>query len=208
MGEIRSNYTPSWIQYYTAGVGRKPTDSYWLSYRADLASIFQGLCAYCEEFTSGEVDHFQPKSKFPHLVYTWDNWLFACHECNHSKLDSWPASGYVDPCVRSEIDRPERYFVFDTQTGRIMPIGNLTATSRQKAQKTIDDIGINNLHHRKKRVVWLELFSAAMPANPEGLTGRTREILVRFASREMQLSSFIRAWLSEHGYPMENLEGE
>ena len=159
--------------------------------------------------TSGEVDHFQPKSKFPHLVYTWGNWLFACHECNHSKLDQWPAAdGYVDPCAISEPHRPEHYFAFDTLTGVIKPNSTLTPLSRQKAQETIDDIGINNLHHRRNRVVWLELFSAAMPANPEGLTGRTRQILMRFASREMQLSSFIRAWLSEHGYPMEDLESE
>ena len=208
MGQIRSVYTPRWIQYYTARVGKKPTDSYWRSFRDELENIFRGLCAYCEEATSGEVEHFQPKSKFPHLVYTWDNWLFACHECNHSKLDYWPASGYVDPCSNSKSDRPEDCFVFDIQTGLIMPNRDLTPSSHKKAQKTIEDIGLNNLHHRKKRVVWLELFSAAMPANPGGLTGRTREILVRFASREMQLSSFIRAWLSEHGYPMEDLESE
>ena len=208
LGKIRSVYTPRWIQYYKAHVGQRPTDSYWLNFLDELEGVFKGLCAYCEEYTFGEVDHFQPKSKFPHLVYTWGNWLFACHECNHSKLDKWPADGYVDPCAILEIDRPEHYFVFDTQTGRVMPNGNLTADYRKKAQETIDHIGINNLHHRKKRVVWLTMFSATMPANPGGLTGRTREIIARFASREMQLSSFVRAWLSEHGYPMEHLGSE
>ena len=138
---IHCIYTPLWIQYYPARVGKKPTDSYWRSFREELENVFRGLCAYCEEATSGEVEHFQPKSKFPHLVYTWDNWLFACHECNHSKLDYWPASGYVDPCSNSKSDRPEDCFVFDIQTGLIMPNRDLTPSSHKKARKPSKILG-------------------------------------------------------------------
>ena len=208
MGQIRSVYTPRWIQYYTARVGSKPTDSYWLKFRNDLESIFQGVCAYCEEYDKGEVDHFKPKSTFPDLVYSWTNWLFVCHGCNHSKSDSWPPGGYVDPCAISEPDRPEHYFAFDTLNGFIIPNTNLTPPSRQKAEETIKGMGLNNLHHRRVRTKCLKLFAAAMPANPEDLTGHTRELFAHFGSREVQLSSLIRAWLSEHGYPMEDLESE
>ena len=135
--KIRSVHTPPWVRYYKTKVGRKPTDSYWLRYRADIESVFQGLCAYCEVRDGREVDHFRPKSKFPHMVYSWSNWLLACHGCNHSKGSKWPVGGYVDPCTSSKLDSPEQYFIFDTKTGSILPNGSLTTRKRQKAQRTI-----------------------------------------------------------------------
>ena len=208
LGEIRADHTPRWVQYYTEGVGSRPTDSHWRHYYDNLKYVFGGLCAYCEEITKGEVDHFRPKSQFPDLVYSWSNWLFACHECNQAESSYWPAGGYVDPCEMSRPNRPEHYFLFDTQTGFILPNGSLTPRRRQKAQRTIDDLGLNDLQHLKERVEWLYLFSTAIPADPDGLTACTRKTLVRFASRESQLSSFVLTWLSEHGYLMEHLEGE
>ena len=206
--EIRARNTPRWVQYYTNGIGSRPTDSQWRQFHSDLEHSFRGLCAYCEETTKGEVDHFRPKSQFPSLVYSWSNWLFACHECNHRKSGNWPVGGYVDPCAISSSDRPELYFVFDTLTGFILPNRSLSPHRRQKAQTTIDDLRLNDLHHLKNRVEWIELFSAAIPADPDGLSDRTREILVHFASRETQLSSLILTWLSDHGYSMEIPESE
>ncbi len=204
LGKIRACYTPRWVQYYTKGVGRKPTDSHWRSFHDDLERVFGGLCAYCEEITNGEVDHFRPKSKFPDLVYCWSNWLFACHDCNQAKSSSWPAGGYVDPCAMSKSDRPECYFAFDVQAGVILANPSLSPRLRQKAQRTIHDLRLNDFHHLKNRVKWLELFSAAMPDAPNSLTTETTEILVHFASREMRLSSFVRTWLCERGFPLED----
>ena len=208
LAEVRTRYTPRWVRFYSKGVGNRPTDSYWRRYRDALRRVFAGLCAYCEETTRGEVDHFRPKSQFPHLVYSWSNWVFACHECNNAKTSVWPIAGYVNPCAKSLRDRPERQFTFDTQTGFIIPNRSLSPNGRQIAQRTIDDLGLNDWHHRQNRVQLLELFSAAMPAGPNGLTPRTRKILVRCASRESQLSSFVRVWLSERGFPAENSSGE
>ena len=208
MKRIRCIYTPRWIQYYPVRVGSKPTDDYWRRFHDELESVFRGLCAYCEEYTKGEVDHFKPKSKFPDLVYSWTNWLFVCQVCNRSKLDSWPDVGYVDPSAIPASHRPEHYFAFDTLTGFIVPSSTLTPLSRQKAQATIDDIGLNNLHHLKNRAAYLELLSAAMPHDPSGLTVSMKETFVHVVSRDRPLSSLIRAWFFEHGYPMEDLESE
>ena len=208
LGEIRTDHTPRWIQYYTEGIGSRPTDSHWRRFHDDLKCVFGGLCAYCEEITKGEVDHFRPKSQFPDLVYSWSNWLFSCHECNHAKSSAWPAGGYVDPCAMSGPDRAECHFHFDTQTGLILPSSSLSPSRLQKARRTIADLGLNEWHHLKKRVQLLELLSAIMPGDPNGLTACTREILVHFASRRMELSSLVRTWLSEHGYPIEDLDGE
>ncbi len=206
--QIRADHTPRWVQYYTKGVGDRPTDSHWRRFHDDLNVVFGGLCAYCEETTKGEIDHFRPKSQFPDLVYSWFNWLFACHECNNAKTGVWPPLGYVDPCAFSRVDRAEHHFVFNTQTGFISPKQSLSPHRSEKARRTIAQLRLNDPHHLKNRVEWLEMFSATMPDNPNDLTPRTTEILVRFASRGRQLSSLVRTWLSEHGYPMEDVDRE
>lgn len=202
LSEIRARHTPRWVQYYRQGVGSRPADSHWRRFYDDLKRVFGGLCAYCEEITKGEVDHFRPKSQFPDLVYCWSNWLFACHECNHAKSSSWPAGGYVDPCAMSTPDRPECHFAFDTRTGAIRANRSLNARRRQKAQRTIDDLGLNDFHHLKNRVEWLRMFSAAIPDDSNGLTTEARAIVAHFASRDRQFSSLVRTWLSERGYPL------
>ena len=207
LGEVRSRHTGRWVDYYINGVGSRPSDSYWRRFHDDLKRVFAGLCAYCEETTKGEVDHFRPKSRFPDLVYSWTNWVFACSGCNDAKINSWPNGGYVNPCATSLPDRPERHFAFDTQTGFILPNSSLSPDRREKAQRTIDDLGLNDWHHLTNRVEWLELFSAAMPANPKDLTASTKRRLVRFTSRERQLSSVVRAWLSERDFNRKTLRG-
>ena len=193
---------PEYHAIISFGLPIEPEDSQYGEYR------FNGLCAYCEETTRGEVDHLRPKSKFPGLVYCWSNWLFSCHECNHAKDSNWPARGYLDPCAVSISDRPDHHFTFDTLTGFIRPHGSLNPSIREKTQRTIDDLGLNDFHHLKKRVERLLLFSARMPEDPNDLDTCTRDILVYFVSRKAQLSSLVRTWLTEHGFPLDELVGE
>ena len=206
--KIRADYTPRWVEYYNKHVGNKPTDAYWRRFHDVLSHAFHNICGYCEEITKGEIDHFRPKSKFPKLVYCWTNWIFACHECNHAKLDKWPSEGYVYPCTLCNFNRPERYFTFDTQTGFILPRRNLEPNLRPRALKTIADLRLNDFHHLKKRVEWLEMFSARVLRDPDISNAETREVVMRFSSREMQFSSIIRVWLSENGYSAVVLEGD
>ena len=152
---IRAQYTSRWIKYYRDGIGSQPGDAYWRAFHADLSRVFFGLCAYCEEFCRGEVEHFRPKSRFPDHVYTWSNWVFACHDCNHMKGDKWPVSGYIDPCARAQLARPERFFDFDTLTGEILVKEGLSQAQHSKAMQTITDLDLNAYHHLKKRLAWL-----------------------------------------------------
>ena len=76
------------------------------------------------------------------------------------------------------------------------------------AEETIRALRLNDLHHLKKRVQWLILFSAAVPENPNELTTDTTATLTDFASREMQLSSTIRSWLLEQGFSLDYLLSE
>ena len=198
---IREQYTLRWVQYYRHGDGNSPNDVYWRDFYVILREMFHGLCAYCEKRARGEVEHFRPKSRYPELVYSWSNWLFACHDCNHAKGWKWPPGGYVNPCAKSRPARPEIFFGFDIETGEILPKTNLSAKRRRKAQNTIEELGLNEWHHLKNRVEWLHLVSAIIPDDPTDLEFNDREMRAHFVSRTTPYSSIIRTWLSERGHP-------
>ena len=200
LAHIRDQYTPRWVRFYGSKAGDKPNDSRWRDFSGDLTGAFHALCAYCEECCGGEVDHFRPKSRYPDLVYAWSNWLFACRDCNQAKGEKWPPRGYVDPCAKSRGARPEHFFSFDLLTGEILPKEGLSRARRRKAQRTIDDLRLNKRHHLKKRVIWLHLFSAIIPDEPDEMTAESEEQRAHFASRTIPHSSITRRWLSEHGH--------
>ncbi len=201
---IRLRYTPRWVAHYTEGIGAKPTDARWYDFIGELSGLFSGLCAYCEERDKGEVDHFRPKSKFPALVYAWSNWLFACHNCNQTKGAKWPPDGYINPCAATLPERPENFFRFDTDTGEILPAFGLSYDHKDIAQKTIDDLSLNAGHHLRDRLEWLTLVSAAVSSDPNNPAPDEEIALSFLTSRATQFSSITRAWLAEHGYPVES----
>ena len=153
---IREHYTQPWIEFYRDSLGKKPSDARWREFREDLIEEFHGICAYCEEIDRGEVDHFRPKKLYPALVYEWLNWLFACRACNQTKSEKWPTQGYIDPCDEGQRPLEDRYFGFDFLTGHVTPSQFLQDGEADKAQKLIDDLGLNILHHLKRRRLWIE----------------------------------------------------
>ncbi len=153
--KVRRKHTSRWVKHYRHGQGTKPSDDHWRDFHEDLRKAFSDLCAYCEETCKGEVDHFHPKSKFPEDVYRWSNWLFACHDCNHAKSDEWPSGGYVDPCAKTRLARPEEFFDFDWKTGEIVPKPRLSRARHKKAVTTIRDLKLNAYHKLKDRLIWV-----------------------------------------------------
>lgn len=204
LAPIRSEYTQRWVQHYRSRVGTKPADSQWRRFHDDLVATFFGHCGYCEEISRGEIDHFRPKSRFPELVYEWSNWVFACHDCNSFKGEKWPSDGFVDPCARSRIARPEIYFSFDTLTGEVIPNEGITPGRRTRAMRMINDLRLNEDHHLRKRSQWLWMASQALKDMTPDLGEYRANLVHRLADRNTQLSSITRVWLSEQGYPVEH----
>lgn len=85
------------------------------SYKDLLCEDFKSSCGYCgiHHIYFGEkfgfhIDHFAPKSKFPHLKDEYSNLIYSCPVCNCAKSNDWCGddehspikdnSGYVDPC--------------------------------------------------------------------------------------------------------------
>jgi 5-methylcytosine-specific restriction endonuclease McrA len=62
-----------------------------------LTSICQGArrCAYCEDSVGDEVEHIYPKNHYPKRCFVWDNYLYACGNCNGPKNDLFAV--YTDP---------------------------------------------------------------------------------------------------------------
>ncbi len=55
--------------------------------RERLALMCSGnvRCAYCEDAGATDIEHFRPKSLYPERVFVWENYLYACSDCNRRK---------------------------------------------------------------------------------------------------------------------------
>lgn len=62
--------------------------------RDALAAAQHYKCCYCEERQQSvkwkPVEHYRPKGQYWWLAWTWGNLLFACEQCNGSKLADFP----------------------------------------------------------------------------------------------------------------------
>jgi uncharacterized protein (TIGR02646 family) len=72
-------------------------------YKPLLRKDFYHRCAYCQhhERTIGQIaamsiDHFRPKSLFPHLRVKYENLYYCCGECNTYKNNKWPTQEQLD----------------------------------------------------------------------------------------------------------------
>jgi len=54
--------------------------------KLQLLELYEFKCCYCESKLSGtEIEHFRPKSEYYWLVFSWDNILPVCSQCNKNK---------------------------------------------------------------------------------------------------------------------------
>ena len=167
---IRRQYTHVFVNHVQKGMGQRHPDMkpYWLNFRSNLDAGFNNKCGYCERICdarsgapkSPTVDHFKPISKFPELALVWENWVLSCYECNQSKENKWPESGYVDPCPADPADCPEKYLDVDAFTGSLLPKKTLALPDKRKAQYTIDDMGLNEFSKLVHRLRWINEFMA------------------------------------------------
>lgn len=192
---IRRSHTARWIAYYKLHVGTRPSDTKWTIFEPTLRKRFHALCVYCEEICKGEVDHFRPKSRYPHLVYSWDNWLFACHSCNNLKGETWIKGGYIDPCFKSK-PKAEAFFEFDVETGQIAPSRTLSAANFRRARDMRDQLRLNAYHHLKKRLRWLNILEEALAGGDDS---RRVVLMALVISRKEEFSSISRAYLKQRG---------
>ncbi len=123
-------------------------------------------CSYCEcilneEGKYMEVEHFKPKSIFPHLVVDWDNLLPSCKRCNGNKSNSNPdETPIIDP-------------------SKINPKDHLTMVSYRLRTKAGSEIG-------KATIDFLDLNDSDKLAKPRFIIGeqihKTTELIIDLAN--------------------------
>lgn len=113
------------------------SNSYWKSAIDDLYAAYGGICAYtCMYFhRPGSVDHFLPKSRYPHLAYEWTNFRLATHRVNLHKGDS---TDVVDPFIVQP-----GWFVLDFPSCLIHPGDGLSAVVAEQVENTIQVLKLN-----------------------------------------------------------------
>lgn len=114
-------------------------------------------------------DHFKPRHLLCHrdpsvgacsndpsrhssncLIYDWDNLVYACRSCADVKGGQWPRHGesaiaYISPnCDPDDTASPDSVFSFDLSNGRIIVHPKVNGITRNNAQRTIDDLALND----------------------------------------------------------------
>ncbi len=102
-----------------------------------LTQIFHGKCAYCEQESAKDIEHYFPKSAYPDRMFRWENFLWACKNCDTEKLDEFP----VDPqgnavLIHPGRDEPFDYFLWDFLSGKM--VLHPDPARRERARQTRD----------------------------------------------------------------------
>lgn len=189
LDEYRREYTQGWVDHFQNRMGQRDPDlaNHWRDFRGELGARFNGKCGYCERACaaapgnpkSPTLDHFRPLNRFPELAYVWANWVFSCWRCNEFKGCKWPETGYVDPCPADLADCPEEHFDVDADTGYLLAKNTLASAAIAKAQRTIDDIGLNELNRLIYRLDAIRDFRAYLGRMP---TRADRQAFIDFAT--------------------------
>jgi uncharacterized protein (TIGR02646 family) len=126
------------LQRYPTPRGRdwKP---YWRKISKNLYQSYFGICAYTGMWFARigniSVDHFRPKSIYPHLAYEWTNYRLTTQKTNYYKADD---DNIVDPfMVQAE------WFILDFPSCLIKPGNNVTQSERSQIENTINVLKLN-----------------------------------------------------------------
>jgi uncharacterized protein (TIGR02646 family) len=65
----------------------KKTNTAFNEVKKALSEMCSGArrCCYCEDSAGTQVEHIYPKSLYPERCFDWENYLYACSDCNSPK---------------------------------------------------------------------------------------------------------------------------
>lgn len=168
--------------------------------KMELEKMFSGKCAYCESHirhvSYGAIEHFNPKAKFPHLCFSWENLLLACDQCNDKghKGDKFPDASQGGPYINPTKEDPDDFFEFefdpDTGTANVVP-------KNQRGETTEIDLGLNraDLLKQRSRIVRKMVFIAIKASL--GDADCVTEIH-QYCGKEDEYSAFARALVKKY----------
>lgn len=111
---------------------------YWKQILPELRRAYKEVCAYSSLWIPnwGTVDHFYPKTTHPQQAYEWSNYRLASARINNNKGNSLDV---LDPFSI----RPG-WFILDVATLFVQPESTLGQQVRNRVQRTIDILKLND----------------------------------------------------------------
>lgn len=85
------------------------------SIRSKLTGASNSTCWYCEKCEAKTVEHFKPKSRFPGETWNWEDFLWACSNCQ-DKDDDAISQDTLNPRNNDPLD----YLFIEPQSGEIV----------------------------------------------------------------------------------------
>lgn len=117
-------------------------------------------CVYCEDSVGDEVEHIRPKDFFPAFCFVWENYVYACGNCNSPKNNKFaifrndngefhevnkyrgiePPTG-EDAMINPRHENPMDYCILDLSgTFKFTVIPTLQPNDRKKAEYTFETV--------------------------------------------------------------------
>jgi uncharacterized protein (TIGR02646 family) len=135
-------------------------------------AIAQQYCNYCEAIEGTNIEHIYPKGFYPSKTFVWENYLWACKECNgrhkisqfqifESKQSSntlnlkanrnfKPPANEDAVFINPRVDNPLDYLQLNLDTGLFLIIDlDINSRAYKRAAYTLDTLKLN---HRKKLI--------------------------------------------------------
>jgi len=118
--------------------------------KPELLEKFNNKCVYCGvklyEPMMADIEHFYPKSIYPHLALDMDNLLIACKACNMLKSNKFPLDGDGNSLLIHPVKENFSDHIIQLKNGYL-------EGKTEKGQATIDILQLNRSSLIEQRVL-------------------------------------------------------
>lgn len=110
-------------------------------------------CVYCHDSHGSDIEHFRPKSVFPHQIFVWDNFLLCCTECGRFKGDKFPTDDGGALLIDPTIEEPWTHLDFDPVVGALVPRFSVEGpTTSAKGEATVQVLQLDRREASRKYI--------------------------------------------------------
>ena len=147
----------------------RPSNTTFSKVRKVLIEMCSGArrCGYCEDSVADQVEHIAPKDLYPEAVFVWENYLYACGQCNspksnHYAVFSHRTGAFVEVTrtgnahiakpelgepvlINPRFEDPSEFLELDLLgTFYFLPVETLADRERQRAEYTLEVLRLND----------------------------------------------------------------
>lgn len=147
----------------------RPSNTTFSKVRKVLVEMCSGArrCGYCEDSVADQVEHIAPKDLYPEAVFMWENYLYACGQCNSPKSNQYAVFSHrtgelveVTRVGNAHVAKPEpgepvlinprfedplNFLELDLLgTFYFLPVETLIDRDRQRAEYTLEVLRLND----------------------------------------------------------------